>query len=129
MSTFHVSLQIGSPATRQFEEVDALVDTGSTYSAAPRDLLDRLGIRPVGRERFRIATGAVTENGVGEALMRLEGKERTALVIFNEAGEPVLLGAVTLESFLLGVDPVAQRLVPVEGLRMRRLGVSPTWVT
>jgi len=32
----------------------------------------------------------------------------------------VLLGAVTLEQMLLGVDPVAQRLVPVEGLRVSR---------
>jgi len=39
-------------------------------------------------------------------------------VIFNEPGEPVLLGAVTLEVLLLGVDPAGQRLFPVEGLRV-----------
>ncbi|HTE83354.1 MAG TPA: hypothetical protein VK821_01310, partial [Dehalococcoidia bacterium] len=61
------------------------------------------------------------ENEVGEAAMRLDGKQRTALIIFNEPGEPALLGAVTLESFLLGVDPVGQRLVPVEGLRISRV--------
>jgi len=53
-------------------------------------------------------------------LIRLEGLEGTTPVIFNEPGEPVLLGTVTLEEFLLGVDPVSQRLVPVEGLRVSR---------
>jgi hypothetical protein len=29
---------------------------------------------------------------------------------------PALLGVVALESLFLGVDPVAKRLIPVEGL-------------
>ena len=33
---------------------------------------------------------------------------------------PTLLGAVTLEAFLLAVDPVHETLVPVEGLRISR---------
>ena len=113
-------MQIGNPARTQFEVVEAQVDTGSTFTAAPRELLQRLGVLPLRRERFRIANGQVIENDVGEAAVRLEGKEGITTVIFNEPGEPVLLGAVTLEQFLLGVDPVAQRLIPVEGLRYRR---------
>lgn len=120
MSTFHVRAQIGDLAGQRFEDVEALVDTGSTFSAAPRELLDRLGIRPIRRERFRIANGQVVENDVGEARIRLAGKEGATPVIFNEPGEPVLVGAVTLEALLLGVDPVVQRLVPVEGLRVTR---------
>ena len=50
--------------------------------------------------------------------MRLEGLQGTTPVIFDEPGEPILLGAVTLEAFLLGVDPIARRLIPVEGLRV-----------
>jgi hypothetical protein len=41
-------------------------------------------------------------------------------VIFSEPGEPVLLGAVTLEALLLGVHPVHETLIPVEGLRYSR---------
>jgi len=37
-------------------------------------------------------------------------------VVFGEDGGPLLLGAVTLEEFGLGVDPVARKLVPVPGL-------------
>jgi len=120
VTTFSVRLQIGNLSGTQFEEAEALVDTGSTFSAAPRELLERLGIRPARRQRFRIANGQVIENDVGDAMVRLEGLEGATPVIFNEPGEPVLVGAVTLDGLLLGVDPVAQRLVPVEGLRVSR---------
>jgi len=121
MTTFSVRLQLANPTARRFEEVEAVVDAGSTFTAAPRELLDRLDVRPARRQRFRLANGQVVENDVGEALVCLEGLEGTTPVIFGEPGEPVLLGAVTLEELLLGVDPVAQRLVPVEGLRISRL--------
>lgn len=121
MTTFNVRLQIGDLAATRFEEVEAIVDTGSTFTAVPRDLLEHLGVRPTRRQRFRIASGEVIQSDVGDALVRLEGMQGATPVIFNEPGEPSLLGAVTLEALLLGVDPVAQRLVPVEGLRVSRL--------
>jgi clan AA aspartic protease len=120
MTTFRVSIQIGDLAGRRFESVDAIVDTGASFTAVPRDLLERLGIAPTRRERFRLANGEVTENDVGEARVRVAGKEGTTPVTFNEPSEPSLLGAVTLEALLLGVDPLAERLIPVEGLRISR---------
>jgi predicted aspartyl protease len=122
VATIEVSIQIGDPAGRRFEAVEAIVDTGSTFTAAPRELLERLGIRPTRRHRFRIASGEVIESDVGDAMVRLQGIQGPTPVIFCEHGEPVRLGAVTLEQFLLGVDPVAQRLIPVEGLRVGRFG-------
>lgn len=81
MSIFAVHLQIGDLAGRTFEAVEAVVDTGSTFTAAPRALLERVGVTPTRRERFRVPNGA----------------------------------------FLFGVDPIAQRLIPVDGLRLSRL--------
>ena len=122
MTTFNVDLEIAGPPGTAFEAVSAGVDTGSTFTAAPRELLERLGVRPLRRQRFRLAGTRVIENEVGEARVRLEGEEGTTPVIFNfnEPGEPVLLGALTLEQFLLGVGPVRQRLVPAVGLRVSR---------
>ena len=37
-------------------------------------------------------------------------------VVFTDEGSESLLGAVTLEIFLLNVDPLRQRLVPTRGL-------------
>ena len=120
MTTFTIPVEIGDLAGARFEAVQAVVDTGSTLTAVPRELLERLGIKPVRRERFRIANGAVVQNDVGDAIVRLAGKQGTTPVIFNEPGEPVLLGAVTLDAFLLAVDPVHETLVSVEGLRISR---------
>lgn len=48
--------------------------------------------------------------------MRFQGSEEYTLVVF---GDHALLGAVTLEEFLLAPDPVRGRLVPVPGPMMR----------
>ena len=37
------------------------------------------------------------------------------MVVFGDEDAEPLLGAVTLEEFGLGVDPVRRRLVPVDG--------------
>ena len=118
MSTFEIRIQIGDLAGRRFEELTAIVDTGSTFTAASRELLESLGIRPTRRQRFQVVSGDVIESDVGNALLRLGGVETATPVIFNEPGEPTLLGAVILESLLFAVDPVNQRLIPVDGLRI-----------
>lgn len=118
MTTFTVRIEIGDLTGSRFEEVEAVVDTGSTLSVVPKELLQRLGVKPTRRQRFRIAGGEVVENDVGDTMVRLAGIQGVTPVIFNEPGEPILLGAVTLEAFLLAVDPVHEALVPVEGLRV-----------
>lgn len=125
MTTVSVLLQIGDLAGTRFEEVEAMVDTGSSFTSAPREVLERLGIRPSRRQRFRIANGDVVESDVGDAKVRVAGLEGVSPVIFNNPGEPILLGAVTLEALLLGVDPIGERLVPIEGLRISRFGPLP----
>jgi predicted aspartyl protease len=55
---------------------------------------------------------------VGQAWVRIEGEEIVTLVLFNEEGTTPLLGALALEGVFMGVDPVGQKLVPVEGLMM-----------
>lgn len=51
---------------------------------------------------------------VAEVRVNLDGQEVTTPCFIAPAGPP-LLGAVALESLFLAVDPVAKRLVPVEG--------------
>ena len=43
-----VTIGVGDPQGRQFEVVEVVVDTGSTYTAVPREMLQRLGV-PVER--------------------------------------------------------------------------------
>jgi len=115
MGTFFHPITLTGP-TGESETIDALVDTGSTFSAIPRPVLERLGITPFSRARVRLADGQVTQADLGEVIAELDGgDQRTIICAFDEPTAPALLGAHTLEAFLLGVDPGAQRLVPVEG--------------
>ncbi|MFA0745724.1 MAG: hypothetical protein LASZOEIN_002538, partial [Candidatus Fervidibacter sp.] len=114
MATFRVTIEIGPMDRSRFEQIEALVDTGATYTVVPRDVLERLGIMPQFRRRFRLADGRVVELDMAVVAIRLEGQTLPTICVFGEEGMDALLGAVTLEEFGLGVDPVNQRLVPIE---------------
>jgi predicted aspartyl protease len=44
VGTFQVQLEVAGPARDRFEPVEALVDTGSTYTVLPKQLLHELGV-------------------------------------------------------------------------------------
>jgi predicted aspartyl protease len=113
MGVFRVPLEIGNPLNQFTETVEALVDTGAIFSMAPSSLLHRLGLEPVRRVTFRTATGEPVEYPTGWASFSAEGRNGMARVVFGPEGQ-FLLGATTLEDLLLTVDPIEQRLVPVE---------------
>ena len=122
MGTFRVSIAIGDPQGQQFEPVETLVDTGATYTTLPGSLLRRLGVPPDRRAEFELADGSTVELGMGQTWLRIDGATAIVPVVFAEEGSEPLLGAVTLEIFLLNVDPVRQRLVPTRGLLMTLTG-------
>ncbi|WP_238375108.1 aspartyl protease [Vulcanisaeta thermophila] len=70
-----------------------------------RDILEGLGIKPLGRRRFRVFGGYV-EHDIGEAGLMIMSERRTVPVIFGEAGDPVVIGVTALEIFGLEVDVV-----------------------
>ena len=116
MGTFSVVLQVGDLAGGQFVQVDALVDTGSTDTVLPREILEGLGITAMDRYAYSLADETVVEYDVAEARLRLDGRGRTTQVVFGPEGVTPLLGATTLQLFHLGVDPLQEQLVPVTGL-------------
>ena len=118
MGTFTVTVEIGDPQGQHFEEVEALVDTGATYTALPATLLRRLGVSPRSERVFILADGRRIQRSLGETSMRLHGEQYTVPVIFSEDDAASLLGAVALETFGLMVDPLNERLIPVDGLLM-----------
>jgi len=121
MGTFNVPVEIGNQSTGEFVPVDTLVDTGSTYTLLPQDMLGQLGIVPVGQRDFELADQRGVRYDVGEARLRLNGDELTILVVFAPLGTSPLLGATALELFGLAADPVNQRLVPVPAILKRAL--------
>ena len=118
MGTFNVEIQIGDSARERWIAMDALVDTGASITSMSASVLQELGIEPVTRKRFRFAQGEVRTMEIGYTWVRFAGEEVLTQVLFNEEGSPALLGALALESAYMAVDPVGQRLIPVEGLMM-----------
>ena len=116
MGTFTVSLGVAELQGQQFIELEALVDTGATYTSIPEDVLERLGVEVRETRPFEIADDRVVEYPVGYATMRVNDREVIALVVFGPPGTAPLLGATTVETAGLGVDPINQRLIPVGAL-------------
>ena len=117
MGTVSVTIEVGDPQWQNSQLVQVEVDTGSTFTALPRELLQALGVRARRTVNSRLADGSEKPVQVGYANIRLEGAELITPVIFAEAGEPSLLGVITLEDALLAVDPVNNELIPVEAKR------------
>ena len=110
MGTFRVSIEIaGTP-------MEALVDTGASYSWIPRDVLESLGTQPEEERVFVLADGREVRYPMAWVRIKLGDRIQPTLIVFGDSGTEPLLGAFTLEGFGLGVDPVNRRLIPVPGL-------------
>ena len=118
MGTFRVEIEIGDPLRERWVTMDALVDTDASITSMPDSVLRELGVEPVDSQRFRFAQGEVRTMPIGYTWLRLADKEILTQVLFNEESPPALLGALALEGAYLGVNPVEQTLVPVDGLMM-----------
>ena len=115
MGTFTHPITLRAASGEDVETVDALVDTGSTFTVMPAPVLERLGIAPIGKVSLRLANGRVERRSIGGVEAELDGITRPIICVFGELNSPPIIGAVTLETFLMSVDPVERRLVPVEG--------------
>ncbi len=114
MGLFRVTGRLSGPMGRA-EDVEFVVNTGATLVVVPKVLADRLGLVPRRTQPVVIAGGRRDVWPVAEVRLALDGTEVTTPCFIAPNGPP-LLGAMALESLFLAVDPVAKRLIPVEGL-------------
>ena len=116
MGVFQVELEIGDPQGERYEKVDALVDSGATYTMLPSSLLQGLGVEPIEIRDFILADDRRIQRGFSVTNVKIDGREILSPVIFADDNSMPLLGAVTLEIFALGIDPVHSRLIDVISL-------------
>jgi len=50
------------------EEVEVLVNSGALFTSIPRSTLERLGLKPVTRQRLRVYGGGIVERDIVEQL-------------------------------------------------------------
>lgn len=109
-----LKLEVGNIANPEVTEtLEFLIDSGAVYSVVPTPVLERLGIKPFAEEEFRLADGSTIVRKRGGALFKYGNRIGAADVIFGEEGDSLLLGALTLESMGLVLDPLRRELKPL----------------
>jgi len=109
-----LEIEVGNPAKPEVtEKVDFLIDSGAIYSVVPTSILEKLGIKPLAEQQFRLADGTKIVRKKGGALFKYEDRLGVADVIFGEEGDSKLLGVFTLEALGLVLDPLKRELKPL----------------
>ena len=114
MGQFRVTARLTGPTGRS-EDAEFLIDTGSMLLGLPRALADRLDLVPELNRRVMLADGTMTRLPVADVRLTLGGEGVMTPCYIVPEGSP-LLGAVALQSLFLAVDPVHERLVPIQAL-------------
>ena len=117
MGTFSVRILVEPVDGSGSQKLMALVDTGAISTVVPASILRGLGVVPTRTRTFVYANGQTADLGMAEVRVTVEDQDTTTWAIFgeDESGE-ALLGAVTLQELLLGIDTYHERLVPIQGL-------------
>jgi clan AA aspartic protease len=109
-----LDVEIGNPAAPEKTlTVEFMVDSGAIFTVAPSTVLDELGIKPISQEKFWLANGEKMIRQRGIAFFKYGDKVGGADVIFGEEGDSNLLGATTLDSLGLALDPLKRELRPM----------------
>ncbi len=112
MGITSLKIKIANPMKpNTFEGVYFMVDSGAVYSVVSAEILKKLGIKPMSEKEFTLANGDIIKRKMGGALYSYGEEKGHAPVIFGEKGDSNLLGAVTLESLGLILDPIKRRLL------------------
>ncbi len=90
--------------------IDLMVDTGATFSIIPAELLARLGVKPVEEREILTADRRSLRRSLGYVGIEVAGRRVLSPVLFGEADDFPVLGAVTLEIAGLMVDPERKQL-------------------
>ena len=102
--------------SEKIAEVIFLIDSGAIYSLLPGKILDELEIEPYREMSFSLADGTILKRRVCSAYFEYEGDGGPAPVVYGEEGDEPLLGATTLESLGLVLNPFTRTLHPMRML-------------
>jgi len=93
-------------------EADALVDTGSTYPALPKDIIEKLGLIFLGEVDGEVAEKRHAKLRLhGLAMVQVEDRIAECPVIERSKETSVIIGVVALEQMGFRIDPVTGKLV------------------
>lgn len=99
---------------KNVEDVKFLVDSGATYSLLPRLVWEKLKLKPLNEMQFTLADGSIIKRYISEVKIEYKNICRTSPVILGEDKDDALLGAVTLETMGLMLNPFSRELLPMK---------------
>ena len=125
MGRMYVELQVGGTLDGPREDLAMELDTGSDDTALPRSLLRRLGVRPLGWDRYELADGRRVRRQYGIAFFRLRGEIGATRVMFCGPRDAPVLGVIALEElgFIMDVKRGGLRKFRRQMISTRRAAV------
>ena len=96
--------------------VKFLIDSGATYSVLPKEVWEKIGLKPKRKMTFTLADGTTIERSISEVYVILPQGEAHTPVVLGEDGDQALLGIVTLEILGLVFNPFDRTLQPMRML-------------
>jgi len=105
-----------SPDMSRSEQIELLVDTGSTYTWVSNVTLERLNVKAKTTRKFKTIDGRLLERKIGEVLIEHMNEKATRMVVFADKGDAEVLGVDALKGLGLEVDPITKQLRKAEAL-------------
>jgi len=123
MGLTYVESLVGAPGRRpRRRRVRFLVDSGAVYSVLRRADWKALGLKPERELEFVLADGTTLTRSVSESSFEIQGRRATSPVVLGETEDEALLGAVTLETLGLMLNPLNRTLQPMRMVLARTSG-------
>ena len=114
MGVTYVHAQVRRPDRRgRGRGVRFLVDSGAIYSVLPEDAWRALRLKPERQVEFTLADGTPIARGVSECRFEIRDAAATSPVVLGEGHDGALLGAVTLETLGLMLNPLTREILPM----------------
>ena len=112
LGTFTARLGVSNGNGGPTEWVDAVVDTGATFTVLPESLCLRLGLQPKTHLEFTFADGRRKTLPVGSAYLYTNGRENYSSVVFGDRKVNTCVGATALQELVLIADTTNHKLIP-----------------
>ncbi len=91
-------------------ELDAVADTGATFTKIPSSIALELGLEVKYEVEVELGDSRVIKRGLAPAEVEIEGIRRPMLVAVGKEGEKPVIGCTTLEILGFKVNPLTGKL-------------------
>lgn len=119
MAFTYVEVTLYNPANSEKKAgVSLLVDSGALLTSVPTQVAESLGLKPLERRSLKVYGGTAVERDIGGAIIEYQGHRAVVPIILGEPQDTSVIGVTTLESLGYELDPVSNKLKPVELLML-----------